>query len=220
MEKCSVSGMVLLAVITPWVARNISVQGSFVLVSTNGGSNFHQGNNACVADYLAHGWDAQWVNCLEEAPQGLSEVEADNWHRKQALYYLRDHLAEWPRLFATKLWVLWSPAIMPSGLPPNVQPADNPVSIYQTPMFQLARIVHLLYFGPLLALGWAGMIWARHDKLPIGPLIIVFIVITVVYTIFHPSTRYRSPADPFLFILAAYTLTQLWQKLRFRVRQQ
>lgn len=210
------SGIMLVAIIAPWVARNISVQGEFVLISTNDGSNFHQGNNACVADYLARGWDAQWVDCLEPEPSGLSEFEAARWHSQQAISFLLEHLSEWPRLFGTKLLVLWSPAITPSSVPPNIPLTENAVLLYQTPMFQLARIVHLLYFGPLLVLGLVGLIWAWHNELPIGPLVSVFVVITAVYVIFHPSTRYRSPADSFLFILSAYAVTQLRNRVRLR----
>jgi hypothetical protein len=37
-----------------------------------------------------------------------------------------------------------------------------------------------------------------------------------VYVLFHPSTRYRSPADPFLFIFSAYAATRLWENVRSR----
>ncbi len=204
------AGVALVLVIAPWVARNIRLHDAFVLVSTNGGSNLHQGNNPCVADYLARGWDAQWVNCLEPAPAGLSEVEADRWHRRQAIAYLRDNPAAWPRLFWTKLWVLWSPAIMPHDLPPDPYLVDDAVFRYHTPAFDAARVVHLLYFTPLLALGAAGLVLAWRDGREIGPLLAVIAAITLAYLIFHPSTRYRAPADPFVFILAAYALIRFW----------
>jgi hypothetical protein len=196
------------------------VQGELVMISTNGGSNFHQGNNVCVVDYLSRGWDAQWVGCLGPEPPGLSEVEADRWHSRQAIDYLLEHVSEWPRLFGTKLLVLWNPAIMPLSVPPNIPSTENAVLLYQTPMFQLARSVHLLYFGTLLVLGLLGLIWSWRNRLPIGPLVSVFVVITAVYVIFHPSTRYRSPADPFLFVLAAYTVIQLWQWVRSRLHRE
>jgi 4-amino-4-deoxy-L-arabinose transferase-like glycosyltransferase len=212
-------GMMALAVIAPWIARNISVQKEFVLLSTNGGSNLHQGNNACVADYLARGWDAQWVDCLGRPPEGLNEVGEDRWHTRQAIDFLWNHPAEWPRLFGIKFLVLWSPAIMPSGLPPVIPAEESAVSLYQTAPFQIARILHLLYFGPLLALGLAGLVWVWRDRLLIGPLVIVLAVFTLFYVVFHPSTRYRSPADPFLFILSAYALLQLWDRARGRLRR-
>lgn len=209
-----ISALALLAVISPWIIRNIRLHDAFVLISTNDGSNLHQGNNSCVADYLARGWDAQWVNCLEVPPAGLTEVETANWHRDQAINYLRDHPGDWPHLFWTKFWVLWSPSIMPYDLPPDPYLVDDAVLQYHTTAFKVARFVHILYFGPLLLFGIAGLGLAWHDKRPIGPLVSVIITITLAYLIFHPSTRYRAPADPFVFILAAYTVVKLWPRIR------
>jgi len=204
------AGLALVLVLAPWTVRNFRLHDAFVLVSTNAGSNLHQGNNPCVADYLARGWDAQWVNCLAPAPPGLSEVEADRWHRREALDYLRDNPRAWPHLLWTKLWVLWSPAIMPYDLPPDPYLVDDAVYQYHTPAFEAARIVHLLTFTPLLLLGATGLALAWRDGREIGPLLAVIAAITLAYLVFHPSTRYRAPADPFVFILAAYALWKVW----------
>jgi 4-amino-4-deoxy-L-arabinose transferase-like glycosyltransferase len=209
----AIGGAALVLVILPWAIRNTRLQGELVLISTNSGSNLHQGNNACVADYLARGWDAQWVNCIQKAPASLSETGADRWHRDQAIQYLRDHPGAWPHLFWTKLWVLWSPVIMPYALPPDPYLVDDAVLQFNSRPFQIARVIHVLYFGPLLALGAIGLILAWQHRLEIGPLVAVFAAITVTYVVFHPSTRYRSPADPFVFILSAYTVTRVWPRI-------
>jgi hypothetical protein len=82
--------------------------------------------------------------------------------------------------------------------------------------FQTARVIHVLYFAPLLALGIVGLGLGWRDKRLIGPLVAVLVAVTVTYLAFHPSTRYRSPADPFVFILAAYAVTRLWAWWRQR----
>jgi 4-amino-4-deoxy-L-arabinose transferase-like glycosyltransferase len=212
-----ISGGALLIVLAPWTIRNYRVHDAFVFISTNGGSNLHQGNNPCVADYLARGWDAQWVNCLEKPPPNLSEIEADRWHREQALNYLRDNPGGWPRLFWTKLWVLWSPLIMPYDLPPDPYLIDDAVLQFNTTAFQVARVVHVLYFAPLLLLGAIGLVLAWRAQLEIGPLVAVLVAITIAYLIFHPSTRYRAPADPFMFVLSAYAVTRLWVRIAPRL---
>jgi 4-amino-4-deoxy-L-arabinose transferase-like glycosyltransferase len=211
-----IGGAALGIVIAPWVIRNTRLHGELVLISTNAGSNLSQGNNTCVADYLARGWDAQWVNCIQGAPANLSEVEAERWHREQAITYLREHPGDWPHLFWTKFWVLWSPMIMPYDLPPDPYLVDDAVLQFNSRSFQAARVIHVLYFAPLLTLGIAGLGLSWRDKRLIGPLVAVLIAVTVTYLIFHPSTRYRSPADPFVFILAAYAVTRLWAWWRER----
>lgn len=209
-----ISGVTLAAVIAPWVIRNSLVDGEIVFISTNGGSNLHQGNNACVVDYLKVGWDAQWVDCLAQPPPGLNEAELDRWHRQQALDYLWENPDQWTELLATKFWVLWSPALRPTSVPPGAVSGDDPVLIYSTPAFQWARTIHVFYFAPLLALGVLGIALAWRARRPIGPLLGVLAAVTVVYLVFHPSTRYRSPADPFLFVFSAFAVVRLWVRAR------
>lgn len=204
------------AIVTPWVIRNSLLNREPVLISTNGGSNLHQGNNACVVDYLRRGWDAQWVDCLPMAPPGLSDAALDRWHREQALQYLWENPGEWPRLFGTKLLTLWTPAITPARLPPGPAASDDPVTLYNTPAFEAARIGHLLYFGPLLVLGACGLVIAWRARMSVAPLVSVLFTITVAYVTFHPSTRYRSPADPFLFVFSAVAVVRLWAWLSAR----
>lgn len=210
------AGLALVIVVAPWVIRNSRLHGELVLISTNGGSNLHQGNNACVANYLARGWDAQWVNCLEEPPAGLSETETERWHKDQAIAYLRSHPGEWPHLFWTKLWVLWSPAIMPYDLPPDPYLVDDAVLQYNSTTFQIARVVHLVYFAPVLLLGAIGLVIGWRARLEIAPLVAVLVAVTITYVIFHPSTRYRAPADPFVFVLAAVAALRLWNRWQQR----
>ncbi len=215
------SAALLVLTTAPWAMRNTRLQGEWVFLSTNGGSNFHQGNNPCAADYLARGWDVQWIRprCMGAPPPTLSETEADRWHRQAALDYLRSHPEDWPRLFGVKFWVLWSPAIMPYALPPDPYLIDDAVlQFYESRSFQLARVVHLAYFTPLLGLGLVGWALAARRKLEIAPLVAVFVAITFTYLVFHPSTRYRAPADPFVFVLAAYALVRGWARWQRRRR--
>jgi 4-amino-4-deoxy-L-arabinose transferase-like glycosyltransferase len=201
------------AVITPWVVRNSLVQGDLVFVSTNDGSNFLQGNNSCVAEYLRRGWDAQWVECLPTPPPGMSELELNRWYWQQGLDYLKQNPGDWPRLLGMKFRTLWNPEILPSSLPPGAASSADPVQLYNTPLFNLSRRVDVIYFTPLLVLGGVGLFLALKRGMDILPLAAVFLVVTLTYLVFHPSTRYRSPADPFLFILAAIPIVEFWRQL-------
>jgi 4-amino-4-deoxy-L-arabinose transferase-like glycosyltransferase len=197
---------VSVAVLAPWVYRNTQLHGHFTLISTNDGSNLHQGNNTCVADYLAQGWDAQWVRCLPPTPSGLNELEESRWHRDQAITYLRENPSQWARLFGIKLYTLWSIELLPRTVPPMADLGNDFVLQYETPLFQAARVIHILYWGPLLLAALWGWFRATRAKAAIAPLLMVCLAITIAYVIYHPSTRYRSPADPFVFVLSAYAL--------------
>lgn len=215
----AVVAVAFVAVVTPWVIRNTRVQGTFTLISTNEGSNLYQGNNVCAADYLLRGWDVQWVQCLEPLPPGLSETEQSAWYRDQALAYLREYPGDIPRLLLAKFVTLWSPELLPRTVPPGADMDDAAVLQYEQPLFQAARLVHLLYFAPLLLLAVVQLVRAaRAGALtgPYAPLLVVLVGITVAYLIYHPSTRYRSPADPFVFVLSAAALAALWDAWRQR----
>jgi 4-amino-4-deoxy-L-arabinose transferase-like glycosyltransferase len=214
----SVMLLVFAAVLAPWIIRNTRLHRTLTLISTNDGSNLYQGNNPCVADFLLNGWDAQWTNCLNPTPPGLTELQEAAWFRDQAIAYLRNHLDQWPRLFAVKFIALWSPDVMPRSVPPVARLNDTAVLQYDQPLFQAARIVHIFYFAPLLALGVLGLWHAWRDKRLIGPIVMVLTAITVAYVIYHPSTRYRSPADPFLFILSSYAVLWLWDMRKRALR--
>ncbi len=212
-----VMGLLTALVIAPWVARNIALHGRFVLISTNGGSNLYQGNNPCTAAYLRAGWDAQWtVNCLDKLPPGLTEVEADQWHTQKALAFLRADIGRALDLFFVKFLSLWSPTITPAAVPPEWVDEVGLVLQYEQPAFQAARAVHLLYFGPLLALAAVGLVLAWLRRAEVFPLVAVFLAITLTYVVYHPSTRYRMPLDPLLFVFAAYALDRLWRLWRHR----
>jgi hypothetical protein len=200
--------------VLPWIIRNSNLQGQLTFISTNDGTNLYQGNNPCVADYLLAGWDAQWTDCLAPKPTGLTDIAEATWYRDQALNYLRSNMVAVPRLLIIKFVTLWNPDIMPHAVPPSANLDNNLVLQYEQPSFEVARTVHLFYFTPLLLLGVCGLYLGLRNKLILGPLLIVFISITAAYLIYHPSTRYRSPADPFLFILSAYAVNQILLRVK------
>lgn len=204
------SGLVLAAVVAPWVVRNSRLNGELVFISTNDGGNLERGNSPCAIEYMRRGWDTQWGECLATPPAGLTDAAKDRWLRQQALDFLRQNPDEWMTLLWTKLSVLWNPAIIPSAVPPGTVPADDPARLYDSPEFRLVRPVHAAYFGSLLVLGILGLIAARRSAIPVAPLLAVIGAVTVVYLVFAPSTRYRSPADPFLFIFSAIAVERLW----------
>jgi 4-amino-4-deoxy-L-arabinose transferase-like glycosyltransferase len=217
-------GVAAMIVIAPWMVRNTQLNGTFTLISTNDGSNFYQGNNRCSISYMEAGWDVQWSEmggCLTPTPAGLSDLQISRWQMQQGIDYLKANVGLLPRLIADKFIVLWNPDITPRGLPPNLPLASNdPVEQYNTPVFEIARIVHLIYFTPSLLFAIAGLLLTlrRRPLATILPIISVIGAVTLTYLIFHPSTRYRAPADPFVFILTAYALIALWAAVRRRVR--
>ena len=68
--------------------------------------------------------------------------------------------------------------------------------------------------GALLILALAGVWLSRWLWREVSLLWFVQLSMTLIYLIFHPSTRYRVPTDPMLFLFSAYALVmaaRYWQ---------
>ena len=233
--------LVATLVLVPWIARNYEVYDAFVPMTTTSGANFWQGNSVYTIPYFRAGYDVQWTAPELEAEDPYSR-EADAERFALAFQYLREHPDRIPELLWVKFLVYWSIDVAPrfnpaegelprldyhgnviqetdeagelslGGLPPG-----DPVGAYSTPLFdQIGRTVHRFYWGGLFLLGLAGAVLTVRYWRDVSLLWFVQISMTLVYVAFHPSTRYRVPTDPFVFLFSAYALVRAWSWYRAR----
>jgi 4-amino-4-deoxy-L-arabinose transferase-like glycosyltransferase len=214
-------------VVGAWTWRNARVYGVPVLIATNGGSNFWQGNNPRSRAYLEAGYDVQWIPAGPLASIDHRDPRSNGAFLAESLRFLRAHPAEIPGLAWTKLRAQWSLDIFPrrnpsstpgaekgrdrvldAGDPGGVAlsglAAEDAVSQYSQPLFdRYGRLVHRLYWGTALALACAGaaVSWRAWRRLSL--IALVQLNLTAAYVVFHPSTRYRLPGDPLLLLLSA-----------------
>jgi hypothetical protein len=166
---------------------------------------------------LRAGYDVQWT-AVEGGPSaGPPRPEWDAELFRGAGRYLREHPGAIPELLWVKFRVHWSldvaprrnPAERPDALAPALRP-DDPVTRYSEPLFErLGRTVHVLSWGPLLLLGLLGTALTARGWRDVSLLWFVQLAMTLVYVAIHPSTRYRAPGDPLLFLLSASALVWL-----------
>jgi hypothetical protein len=235
--------LVSAVVLAPWIIRNYAVFEAFVPMTTTSGANFWQGNSAYTIRYFRAGYDVQWT-APELTTPDRSSREADAERFALALQWLRANPDKIPELLWVKFLVYWSIDITPrlnpvagelprldyhgnvipeetdegnlelGGLPPG-----DPVALYSSTLFdQVGRTLHRFYWGALLLLGLAGVVLSARYWREVSLLWFVQISMTLVYLVFHPSTRYRVPTDPLLFLFSAYTLIVVY--LWWRTRQQ
>jgi hypothetical protein len=227
------------AVMIPWIARNYALYNAFVPMTTTSGANFWQGNSEFTVRYLRAGYDVQWTSPVEEAAkQGTREADAERF--ALALQFLRENPDKIPELLWVKFSVHWSIDIMPrlnpvEGVLPRLDydgtpiidessgdlalgglPPGDPVGAYSTPTFEAGRIIHRFYFGGLLLLAIIGVALTLKQWREVSLLWFVQISMTITYVIFHPSTRYRVPSDPMLFLFSAYAIVWVWDRIRRR----
>ncbi|MCA9902365.1 MAG: glycosyltransferase family 39 protein [Anaerolineae bacterium] len=233
-----------LLTLVPWIARNFEVYGAFVPMTVTSGSNLWQGNSRYVIPYFRAGYDVQWTSPDPEEIDNLDPQsrEADAKRFELALAFWRENPDKLLELFGLKFLVHWSIEIAPrlnptEGELPRIDylgnvvaetndtgdlrltdlPPGDPVGAYSQPLFdQLGRGVHLIYWGSLFVLGGIGIVLTVRRWRDVSLLWFVQIAMTLVYVVFHPSTRYRVPTDPAWFIFSAAALVSLYFWLRNR----
>lgn len=201
-----------------WTARNAVGLGRPVIIATNGGSNFWQGNNEQTVAYLRAGYDVQWIPPGPLGGLDFRDPSADRRFLAAGLRFLRDHPGQVPALLWTKLAVQWSLDVAPArnpgpspgtvpGAPAGLAEAapEDATVVYSRPLFdRVGRAVHRVTWGAALALAVVGAVAARRRRLSLAPVWSVQVAMTAYYLVFHTSTRYRAPGDPLLFLLSAF----------------
>ncbi len=222
-------------VVLGWTLRNYGVYEAFVPLTTTSGANFWQGNSEYTVPYFRAGYDVQWTAPDLEAAD-LDSREADLERFDLAVEYLSSHPERIPELVWVKFLVHWSIDIAPRRNPTagelprleyrgdalvvsepdqelalsGLQPGD-PVAVYSESLFdRVGRLLHRYYYGTLFVLCLLGMALTVREWREVSVLWIAQFTMTVVYVAFHPSTRYRVPTDPLLFLFSAAALYALW----------
>ncbi len=227
--------LISMGLVGVWIARNWIVLGAFIPMTTTSGANFWQGNSEWTIPVFQAGYDVQWT-----APEGIDPTldarAADAQRFARAFDYLRANSQDIPRLLWTKFIVHWNPQITPLRNPlPNerwrledgqlvVFQAEESITgvtsanvSYNTSLLDtVGRPLHLLYFGGLLLLAILSLPLAAPLWREVSLLWFVQLSMTIMYVAFHPSTRYRSPSDPLLFLMSAAALVGLWERWRAR----
>ncbi len=227
--------IVSVLVLVPWIVRNYGIYEAFVPMTTTSGANFWQGNSPYTIPYFRAGYDVQWTSPDDLEAADVNSREADAERFTLALAYLRENPEVIPELIWVKFQVYWSIDIAPrynptagqlprldyegnpiiatddeGGLELGGLPQGDPVDVYSSPLFdQLGRLVHRYYYGLLFFLALLGVGLTLRQWRETSLLWFVQLSMTLVYIIFHPSTRYRVPTDPLLFVFSAYAVVRL-----------
>lgn len=226
------------ALVIPWIVRNYGLYNDFVPMTTTSGANFWQGSSEWTIPVFEAGYDVQWTAPAEGLiDESQPEHEQDSQRFALGIDFLSENTDQIPQLLWTKFKVHWSIPIAPRYNPQFgevwelsetgdlvIRDSENNivgvtasnVSYNETLLDTLGRPVHVLYFGGLFGLGLMGMIFALWQWRLVTLLWIAQISMTVTYLLFHPSTRYRVPTDPLLFLFSAYALLMIAQWLMHR----
>ena len=231
--------LISVAVVAPWLIRGHQIHGGFVAIALNSGENLYQGNNPQTIPIFRAGYDVQWSSRPIDVPRTDDPYLNNRLLMEAGWRYLREHPGAIPELLWVKLLVYWNPQVTPlnnlrQGERLEVTDAGDvriirgdgsqtgtsaAITAYQDEgLFNVfGRGLHLVYFGGLWLLAILGAWRTRRDWRMLSLLFFVQISQTAVYLLFHPSTRYRSPTDPLLFVFSAAAV--VWMVRWWRARR-
>ena len=219
-------------VVTPWVFRNTAIHRVPVLISTNGGFTFWNGNNPFTTGsgfdvyagrataYLGQqstsssdllDTDDGPIVIMEPYPlpsivrdnlDSLSEVELDRALYRASWEFIRSHPRRWLGLAVAKLRALW-------WFRPNIGTyRDFYESAWITP--------YKLVYTVLLILVLSGILVASRHWRRTALLYLLFGTLTVGYVSFNVITRYRWEMEPFLILIASVPVSRLSRQVLHR----
>ena len=204
-----VTGVVAVAVVSPWVIRNLTAFEEPVLLSNGSGTVLIQANcdDTYYGDHLGY-WS---LDCGQiPALQGrlLDESQRDVIVREEAMRYIGEHQKRLvfvvvPRRIG-RLWALYDPM--------EQIRLDGPVEDRELWVSTLG-----LYQYYLLAPAAIAGAWILHRRrIPVLPVGMWPLLATLTAAIAFGNTRYRAVAEVTIVVFAAVAADALWKAVRAR----
>jgi 4-amino-4-deoxy-L-arabinose transferase-like glycosyltransferase len=191
-------------VILPWTARNYSVFGEFVLISTNGGGTLLTGNNPSAwGDYTEN--DA----LVKQVPNDVAgQVANDRLATALALQWIRDNPAAFAILIPRKIWRLWAPdGESEWSFQAGYKNYDD-----NWMAFRAVRTINQAYYVCLIgsfALSVFYYAKRRHDMSPYAVTgYVLAAYFTAISIVFSGQSRFHFPLMPWIAMYAAWALAQ------------
>lgn len=197
--------LIAILFVSPWIARNYLVFGSFPLMKSTAGLNLWIGNNpkATGTFFLQTGesMDSILPNSFYEGLKNY-EMDKDKELYKIAISYIKNNSIPTLKIFFKKfIYFLWFP-------PDNIISKD---------VKQLKKILKFPY-GIFLLSCIIGFIFSLK-KYFTDTILLFFIILSItgLYSIFFVGhLRFRMPIEPYLIIFSSYTISAISDRIAFR----
>jgi len=191
---------IAVVLVAPWTYRNYRESHTFVLVSTGMGEVMLGSYNDRTL-YGDQSFRGDWMPPLGSKIHDEVGYTSANDKRQaaRALAWIRAHLGSMPYLLSLHFLHVWKPYSYSYGLPMEEYPTRLSSRIVQHLIPLMTYAVYLLAF-----LGLVGT-WKRWKKELIGVYLAIALT-TLTSVVAYGTSRFRSPIEPFLVLLAGGAL--------------
>ncbi len=194
-------GVVTVALMAPWVVHNLGRFTEPVYLASGTGRVMAYGN--CDATYYGDKlgyWDDSCT--LKDFPEGDESV-VDEAHRELATEYMSAHKGRLPVVVAARIGRMWS-------LYAPIQGANLDILFERRGQVPVRTGLAMYYV--LLGLSVVGLVVLYRRKVTIIPFVGIAAMVTFTAAASFGVTRYRTPVDLILCILAAVALDAWWRR--------
>ena len=194
-----------LVVVAPWVGYNLSRFQKPVFISSGLGVTLASAN--CPATYSG-AFEGYWQwECALRAP--VDQNRDESVQGSEAQHYAMQIIAAHSNRIVPVEFARLGRAF---GFFHPLQQMRLDAAVETRPHHW--AIAGLLMYYALVALSIPGAVLLRRRHVPITPLVAVGLTVVVSVTIAFGTTRYRSPFEISLVLLASVTLAYLWDRSR------
>lgn len=190
-------------IVSPWLVRNYFAFNEFPMMKSTAGLNFWLGNNPkATGTFFLPGGESIYSILPKEFFEGfkLSETEQDRLLYNDALSYVKRNPSHFAMLFLKRAYYFtWF-------APDNLVSKEG----------RLYKKLFKLPYGFILICAIIGVFLSWKERLPdIYLLCSIILSVVFLYSVFIVGhLRYRMPIEPYLIILASYTISFLVEKYR------
>jgi tetratricopeptide (TPR) repeat protein len=206
-QRLVVAAVALAAVIAPVTLRNAAVGGEFVLISANGGVNFHIGNHARQDSMVAIHPGLQWERLVAEplAAGSLTAGERSRYFFRKGIASIAADPLGWVQRLGSKSWQLIQGPEIKRNQP--VYYARDHSMVLSGLLWEWGLAFPHGLIAPLILVG-LGLSWRHRGAVP--ELLRTFLVCYAAsILLFFVTSRYRVPMVPVAMIFAGLALQQL-----------
>jgi 4-amino-4-deoxy-L-arabinose transferase-like glycosyltransferase len=231
----------VILVVLPWTIRNYRIHGQIVMISTNGGFNFWNGNNPFttgsshlvyterVDQFLGLPPDPEQPAVVQVSPYPLppeiqtsvatvSEVTLDRQLYQAGLDFIRQHPREWITLVGKKLISFWwfRPGLSAAS---DVSWSRYPKLTYWYqpglgPAYESSWTAYYkLMYALLMVVFAAGLAISFKYLRRYSLLYLLFGYYTVTNVAYHTLTRFRWEIEPLFLVFAALCVSVVAEQL-------